>query len=795
MLSCGKSGQSARWAAKWSAFSALPYNGGMASNNSSSPGSTYRRALVLALAVFGLLADGIFIWYRLTLPSTSAHIRPDTYDWLPDGVIVTPINAPPSGLQTGDLVIAANGRTLADWAEPLLQPNVPRPAFQEGDVIEFTVVRQGQTRIVREPLRRYPLAGVLAPHGGTLAFVLAFQVIATYVLVRRPRGDAAQVLFVIGWSFCHYVIWSQGLRVDDLISGVGFWLYRLPTLLLYLLTFSASLHFALVFPKPRSWLHRRLYVVALLYIAPYILFALYMAALRPLSKNALDWVGRWSAGEWLIAALFTVLTLFVSIQAYQLNRDPVSRLQMRWVLFGTLASLGALLTFALVPRALLGYPLMPAPANALLILPIPLSLAAGILRNRLFDIELIINRTLVYGALITIIVSVSTILVGGVGALLHPIRSVHEGHEFALSILMAAIVAVLFQPVRERLQQVVNRLMYGERDAPYTVLSRLDQRLEATLAPGAVLPTIIETVSQALKLPYAAVELLKDGEVQTSISFGSASDEVYRFPLLYQSVTVGQLVVAPRAPGETLSPLDHRLLEDIAHHAGVAVHAVQLTADLQRSRERLVRAREEERRRLRRDLHDGLGPTLAAMSMKIDAARNQLARNPAVADELLAELKGQMQAAIADIRQVVYALRPPSLDELGLISALQEHAAQYGQADGLQIEIQAHGELPALPAAVEVAAYRIALEALTNVVRHAHACCCSIRLSLADQQLELEIGDDGVGLADDAHRGVGLTSMQERAAELGGTCQVETRPSGGTRVVARLPLPAMENEL
>jgi signal transduction histidine kinase len=219
----------------------------------------------------------------------------------------------------------------------------------------------------------------------------------------------------------------------------------------------------------------------------------------------------------------------------------------------------------------------------------------------------------------------------------------------------------------------------------------------------------------------------------------------------------------------------------------LADEALQLSADLQRSRERLVTAREEERRRLRRDLHDGLGPRLAAQTLKVGSARSLYPQDPAAADALLAGLETDIEAALTDIRRLVYDLRPPALDELGLVGAVRETAAQYGE-NGLSISLRTPERLPILPAAVEVAAYRIVQEALTNVVRHAHAGSCLIRLSLNDV-LELEITDDGVGLPADRRAGVGLSSMRERAAELGGTCLIEPAPSGGVRVLARLPLP------
>jgi signal transduction histidine kinase len=333
------------------------------------------------------------------------------------------------------------------------------------------------------------------------------------------------------------------------------------------------------------------------------------------------------------------------------------------------------------------------------------------------------------------------------------------------------------------------------------VISRLSQRMEATLAPDAVLPAIVETVAEALKLPYAAIALEQDGEQIIAAESGYHPDrETSRMevalspapPLLvslslsYQGETVGQLLLAPR-PGESgFSAADRRLLDDLTRQAGAAAHTVRLTADLRRSRERLVSAREEERRRLRRDLHDGLGPQLASLTLQLDAARNLLDRDPERAQELLDQLRTHTQGAIADIRQLVYALRPPALDELGLVGALRQQIAQY-QFNQLQVTIDAPERLPALPAAVEVAAYRIALEALTNVVKHAQARACMISVGVGEG-LCLDIRDDGVGLPAARASGVGLHSMRERANELGGTCEIAPAPGGGTCVTAWLPL-------
>ena len=445
------------------------------------------------------------------------------------------------------------------------------------------------------------------------------------------------------------------------------------------------------------------------------------------------------------------------------------------------------------------------PAFALLILPIFTCIA--ILRYRLYDIDLLINRTLVYGALTACVIGVYVLAVGGLSVLFEA-----RGKP-GVSLLATVVAALLIQPLRGRLQRGINRLMYGERDDPSAVTSRLGRRLEATLAPEAVLPIVVETIAEALKLPYAAISL-KEGEgFRSGASYGSPTTEPEALPLVYQREEIGRLVIATRAPGEEFSKADIRLLRDLARQAEVAVHAVRLAADLQRSRERLVTTREEERRRLRRDLHDGLGPTLGALTLGLDTTRLALAQEePRAADALLLELKSQTQEAVSDVRRLVYGLRPPALDDLGLIPAIRQQAAGHGllaeelpsgKAPGLAhsknelvFQVEASDDLPSLPAAVEVACYRIAQEAITNAARHSGASSCHISLSVdeADGAIQLEVSDNGTGISEDRSAGVGMSSMRERAEELGGAFTIGALPEGGTRLLARLPLPTREEE-
>jgi signal transduction histidine kinase len=399
---------------------------------------------------------------------------------------------------------------------------------------------------------------------------------------------------------------------------------------------------------------------------------------------------------------------------------------------------------------------------------------------------------------------------------------------FAVSLLAAGLVAILVQPLRARLRSGVDRLLYGQRDDPYAVVSQLGERLQATVAPRAALTAVVETVASALRLPFAAIELTSGNRIIASASVGEPVDDLERLPLVHGGETVGALLLAPRSRLESLGPADRRLVEVLARQVAVAAHAARLTTDLQASRERLVIAREEERRRLCRDLHDGLGPFLAAMTLRLDAAANLVPRDPAAADRLLAALVDDVRQVRFDIRRLIDDLRPPPLDDLGLLGAIRDGVARVagaanadgghgpggseaperatgpepptgtgrpadtGGSAGLVVSLDLPGSLPDLPAAVEVTAYWIALEAVTNVVRHAAARACQVRLVLTqepDRALVLIVEDDGCGLPPDLRAGVGLVSMRERASELGGRCAIEPGPAGGTRVQAWLPLP------
>jgi signal transduction histidine kinase len=495
---------------------------------------------------------------------------------------------------------------------------------------------------------------------------------------------------------------------------------------------------------------------------------------------------------WIIVCMDAGM-IAAQVYRYRHVSSRVERRQTKWVIPGIVGGPLLMVAYFFPPMFVpaLGGPdslyfLLFKPVFTIFFLFAPLCFGIAILRNRLWDINILIKRTLVSSILTLSLIGLYVLVVVGLGTLLQA-----RGSPF-LSLLATGLIAVLFQPWRLRLQVAVNRLIYGERDDPYTVISRLGKRLEATVAPDTVLSSIVEAVAQALKLPYAAITLKYGDEFSLEASYGVAKGKLEHLPLVYQTELVGELLLAPRTPGESFTRPDRRLLDDLARQAGVAAHSVRLThelkrltQDLQQTRERLVSTREEERRRLRRDLHDGLGPLLSSQMLLLTSARMQLRQDPDEAEVILGSTVTQLRQAIGDIRRLVYALRPPALDDLGLVVAIQEQLTQ-NRASGIDFTFDAPEQLPPLPAAVEVACYRMVQEAVTNVTRHAQARTCVVRLACREQ-VSIEVIDDGLGLPPTYRCGVGLTSMRERAEELGGSWLIEPGLDGGTRVQMRIP--------
>jgi two-component system, NarL family, sensor kinase len=428
-------------------------------------------------------------------------------------------------------------------------------------------------------------------------------------------------------------------------------------------------------------------------------------------------------------------------------------------------------------RALPVNPVVPAVAVGFL----PVALGIAMLRHRLFDGDRLLNRTLVYAVL--------TIAVAGVFGLTVGLASGALGGDGTGAVLAAVVIALGLAPARNLVQRVVDRLLYGQSRDPYAALTGLGRQLSGTIAADEVLPVVVSTVRGALRLPYVAVTLA--GDTWPSAADGEPAAGAVELPLRHAGTEVGRLTVGLRDGQRFLDPGDEKLLQSFAQQAGVAADGVRLTHDLRRSRDELAVARDEERHRIRRDLHDGLGPTLAGVALGLGAARRSVAASAPETADLLGSMETEVKGSLADVKRLVADLRPTTLEQLGLAEALRRYGETVTQRSegALKVRIDLPDVLPLLSSAVEVAAYRIVLEAVTNVARHAGASQCTVAVTESDGCLFLAVTDDGCGLPPaEQPQGLGLRSMAERAAELGGQCTIGAAGDHGTRVAAAIPL-------
>jgi two-component system NarL family sensor kinase len=458
------------------------------------------------------------------------------------------------------------------------------------------------------------------------------------------------------------------------------------------------------------------------------------------------------------------------------------RRQLLWVL----------LTLMLVVTTFVLEPLLPDSTFILLTIAlVPVAIGVAVLRHQLLDIRVVFSRSLLYLLLTAGVIAVYLIVV----AVLDQV--VRSQVALGSSVLATLLVVVAFNPLRVWVQRLVNRAVYGAREDPVRAMAAVGARLrEVGDQHGDGLVEVLASLCQVMRFPYGTItvqgrEVASVGRAEPPAPDTTSSVHVTH--LTWGEESLGELVVGLR-PGETkVAAADRQVLDLLAGPIAVAVRAGLLSAELSRSREQVITAREEERRRLRRDLHDGLGPVLTGVVFNAEAALRLVEADPQRSAELITALRDQTSGALTDIRRLVYDLRPPALDSLGLVGALEEYAMLLTRrADGqpLAVIVRATITIPELPAAVEVAAYRIVAEALTNVTRHSSATSASVTVAVDDSALVVAVHDDGVNVGGGWQPGVGLTSIRERAAELGGQCTIATDRTGG-RVDVRLPIPAV----
>jgi two-component system NarL family sensor kinase len=398
------------------------------------------------------------------------------------------------------------------------------------------------------------------------------------------------------------------------------------------------------------------------------------------------------------------------------------------------------------------------------------ALTAMVLGRRPRVVAVAVRQTFLY--------TVLTLLVGGLAVLLAQFlrRFGSQQPDMAIAVLAGA-VALAVHPLRTRLARLVDRLMYGDLHDPFRALQRLADSTHHAPSAKAVLDGLAATVAASLRLPWCAVDA-----AEHEGSWGERPPAAGRVtaPLLAGTTTLGTITVA--APDRVLSADEQRLLADLGRHGGLAVQAVLLSDAVRAGRQRLVLAREEERRRLRRDLHDGVGPTLAGLTMQLGTLRTLFRTQPDAAADRLGALQEAARGALDTVRRLAHGLRPPALDELGVVGALR------GLTDALGLPARfPDPDPPRLPAATEVAVYLIAAEALHNVSRHAGAASVEVSVRVADGEVTVVVRDTGRGVDGAQPPGVGLAAMRERADELGGSLELGSLPGQGTTVTARLP--------
>jgi signal transduction histidine kinase len=509
----------------------------------------------------------------------------------------------------------------------------------------------------------------------------------------------------------------------------------------------------------------------------------------------------------LVAGLASLASLVFRFR----RADPVEREQLKWLVYVGGLLVAAVIAGIVVVGALGTNDFTNNIQNAVIAATfafVPLAIGFAVLKYRLYDIDVVINKTVVYGLLAGFITAVYVAIVVGLGAL---IGAGSSKPNLGLSILATAVVAVAFQPVRDRVQRLANRLVYGERATPYQVLSDFAKRMAGTLEAEEQLPRLARALADGTAASTTSVWLAARDELRPAASWPQAgfagmpvalSDppaipgQTLTLPVRHQGVLLGALSLA-KAPGDRLTPTEEKLAGDLAGQAGLVFRNVRLTRELldrldelQLSRQRLVAAQDEERRRIERNIHDGAQQQLVALAVKVRLARSLAAKDRDRAASMVVELGEGLTGALEELRDLARGIYPPLLADEGLVPALRAQARK--SPVPVSVEVEA-GSIGRHSQEEEAAVYFCALEALQNVAKYAGASRAVIRLAERDGHLAFEVEDDGVGFDTAAvSYGTGLQGMADRLAALGGELEVRSEPGRGTAVIGLVPLRTLE---
>ncbi|HEX5087896.1 MAG TPA: sensor histidine kinase [Nocardioides sp.] len=735
---------------------------------------TGRWALVTAAWVGPLV--WLALWASLTPSDGTVVTRPGAVlgegRWEDSLLVLETHGGTP--LHTGDRILA-----IEDTEMPRLVSEARLADASEGDVLRYLVLREGAELDVRQqvevPITRYAVIDALLDDPHLLVAPLALLVAGTFLVVRRAQPVAAGAT-LLGGAAAGIALTAQplGVQAYEAAGGGTLWPHLVGEAAVGV-GLGALLVAAWAFPQPpdllvggRGWL---------LLAVPFAAWACWLvayAARQPepvRSQAALDL----TLPAVAVAATLTVLAI---ASGGRRARSIDQHVALRLVMSALLTALVVILVLDLVPLALRGSPLVER--EVLLVVLVPVVLAcwvAAVVGYRIAELDDTLRRSLLQLVLVSLVGAVFLVAANAVNlAAGTSVRSMVTGGIVALALLPAVLL----------LRRAAARLLYGDRAFPYRVVSEL-RHLEPATGAEQLLDQVLSTLIRRLNLAYARIESAGGIDVARGERRGISTT----VDLDVGGTLVGRLEMEVDPRRAPFGPRDRRLLEDVGTQVGALVQALDTGRELQRSREELVAAREEERRRLRRDLHDGLGPSLATTLMRLEVARELVDRDPAAARDLVERLVDQTEADIVEVRRLVDGLRPPALDQLGLVSALRQRADEHNHAAALGSGAPrwsvVSGEVGALPAAVEVAAYRIAVEAVNNATRHSGGTEVTVRLRRLPDALELTVRDDGAGLGEVTGSGVGVGSMRERAEEVGGSCTVASPPGGGTEVMARLP--------
>jgi signal transduction histidine kinase len=724
------------------------------------------------------------VFSRGTFPADGTVTFPSAPYWSERGVVLNEVVSGVSGLRAGDCVVAVDGRTLDN-----LVRNGPVRIYKVGDVVRYDVRRgdmprdrdcSGPRASVEVTLTPYQFGSVLWKHASVLLLACSMLALGAFLVAVRPRSGAPRALLAAG---CLYLfgrtVWPFGIQVVDLASGPRLWPFVIGDTA-NALFWGALLLMAASLPR-QSLPPRRLLIGC--FLLPLVLHLVdIVVALREPSE--LGRLARLITISSAAAYVIPILMVLALVSGYRSVAQPEKRAAVRWVLIPF--TLGTFAYFGLgqLPAAITGRPLIPWTWFRGLFILVLAAMTVSVVRNHIFEVQIVIRR---WGLRFVAVLAG----VGGVLALWRLLIIPRtQPADWPTAATAGILIATLCVAIAA-LNQVLQRRLFGARADSDVMIAALSPRTTPVVTDESGLTATLDALRHALRLAFVHLDLTMPGVTPLSLSHGASRPPDRVIPLYAGEVHVGQLSLAVRPGLEPLGRADERLLDALSHVLASSAYSLGLQQALRRALAQTVTAREEERRSIRREIHDGIGPLLAAAILRTEATMDLPPGCPSQA-ESLQKLHHLQKTALSDVRSLVEGLRPPALDHGGLVSALQQHAelsAGMIAEESPMVGFEVSGDLAILPAAVEVAAYRIGQEAISNATKHAAARRITVRMSRTDDGLTIEVDDDGIGVAVDTnHSGVGLISMTERATELGGWCTSEDSQIGGTRVKAWLPI-------